>query len=63
MQHRAGLIDFSHRPVEEMCSTLERMHEALAHRGPDDWGRTVLHDGSIRDVSASGERTAPRAAA
>ncbi len=56
----AGLIDFGHRPMAEMCAALERMQQALAHRGPDDWGRTILHEGSISDISASGARTASR---
>jgi asparagine synthase (glutamine-hydrolysing) len=52
----AGFVDFSGRPGGGAPAALQQMDQALAHRGPDGWGRTLLSGGSIDDVSARGSR-------
>lgn len=56
----AGFVDFSGRPDMGWSAALERMDQALAHRGPDGWGRTLFSGDAIDDVSAGGTRTLPR---
>ncbi len=58
-----GFADFSGRPDAGWAAALERMDHALAHRGPDGWGRTLLAGDDITDVSAAGTRTWSRPAA
>jgi asparagine synthase (glutamine-hydrolysing) len=58
----AGFVDFSARPDTGWHASLELMERALAHRGPDGWGRTLLAGSSITDVSATRRRTLDRAA-
>jgi asparagine synthase (glutamine-hydrolysing) len=38
----AGFVDFSRRPPEHWANALERMHDAIRHRGPDGSGRHVV---------------------
>jgi asparagine synthase (glutamine-hydrolysing) len=56
----AGFVDFSGRPDAGWSAALERMDHALAHRGPDGWGRTLMAEGEITDVSPRGTRTLTR---
>ena len=56
----AGFVDFSTRPDGGMSAALGRMEQALSHRGPDGWGRTLLSADAIHDASPRGARTWPR---
>lgn len=58
----AGFVDFSGRPASQWIPALERMHEVIAHRGPDGWGRLILDGAEITEMSARGEARIPRAA-
>ena len=42
-----GIVDTSGRDVSILRSAVKRMNDALAHRGPDDWGIVTLHAGSV----------------
>ncbi len=53
----AGFVDFSGRPDAGSAIALQHMDHALAHRGPDGWGRTLLSGGAIEDTSARGTRS------
>ncbi|MBP6715629.1 MAG: asparagine synthase (glutamine-hydrolyzing) [Acidobacteria bacterium] len=56
----AGFVDFSGRPDTGWQTSLAQMEGALAHRGPDGWGRTLLAGETITDTAASGTRTFTR---
>ena len=58
----AGFVDFAGQPDSRGPATLERMDQALAHRGPDGWGRTLLSGRSIEDISPRGARALTRLA-
>lgn len=61
----AGFVDFSGaRATDHDALTLAALatsEQALAHRGPDGWGRTLLAGESIHDTSVGGTRTWTRA--
>lgn len=52
----AGLVDFSLRPDTGWPDALQKMDAQLAHRGPDDWGRTLLSGHTIDDLAPHGRR-------
>lgn len=59
----AGFVDFSGHSDAGWPLSLERMDRALAHRGPDGWGRTLLSGTTIEDISPRGTRALPRLSA
>lgn len=59
----AGFVDFTGHVDAGWPESLERMDRALAHRGPDGWGRTLLSGRTIDDHSPRGSRALPRLAA
>lgn len=60
----AGFVDFSGarsiRHDTATLATLAAVEQALAHRGTDGWGRTLLAGESIHDIAIGGERIWPR---
>src|ERR1017187_5789827 len=50
----AGFVDFGGRPLAQLETALRRMDAAIAHRGPDGWGRVVLNGASATSEDASG---------
>jgi asparagine synthase (glutamine-hydrolysing) len=56
----AGFVDFSGRPATGLMPVLDRLSEAIGHRGPDDWGRLVIDQAVIRETSDLGETCSPR---
>jgi len=59
----AGFVDFSGHLDPGGPAALGRMDQALARRGPDGWGRTLLSGATIEDLSPRGTRTLTRLAA
>ncbi len=56
----AGFVDFSLRPDTGWADALQKMDAALAHRGPDDWGRALLTRDTIDDLASDGRRALTR---
>src|SRR3990172_12097740 len=46
-----GIVDTSGRDVSMLRSSVKRMNDALAHRGPDDWGIVTLQAGRVKHHS------------
>jgi asparagine synthase (glutamine-hydrolysing) len=52
----AGFVDFSGKPASHWTPVLEQMYGAIAHRGPDGWGRTIIAGDDVVEASARGTR-------
>jgi asparagine synthase (glutamine-hydrolysing) len=53
----AGFVDFGGRPVQPLAAALDRMQNALGHRGPDDADRVVMQ-GARASVGLAHQRLA-----
>ena len=58
-----GIVDSSGEAISKLQASVQRMSDALAHRGPDDWDIVTLHGGRTtrRSMGCPQESAIPRA--